>query len=223
MSYGLCRTYILKLALCFGTRSSKRLVTCSGMGGSGFRIHWLSRAGILKPSSFCHLHWFFACNLGWFWITRKNTKYTGRIQQNGLLNPFMKLWPEQTLFHSEVKLGPSTVRLMISVEAITLIKEGYMQQSFRYMVLLALTLGLAVLTISCKASEMVTTTLTEPMSSLSSCTSSTSWKWTFGGPKIHWEGQDYFIDPEYKVKIYTLPEGYVSVGKLHDLDTLDLK
>lgn len=98
-----------------------------------------------------------------------------------------------------------------------------MQQSFRYMVLLALTLGLAVLTISCKASEMVTTTLTEPMSSLSSCTSSTSWKWTFGGPKIHWEGQDYFIDPEYKVKIYTLPEGYVSVGKLHDLDTLDLK
>lgn len=157
MSYGLCRTYILKLALCFGTRSSKRLVTCSGMGGSGFRIHWLSRAGILKPSSFCHLHWFFACNFGWFWITRKNTKYTGRIQQNGLLNPFMKLWPEQTLFHSEVKLGPSTVRLMISVEAITLIKEGYMQQSFRYMVLLALTLGLAVLTISCKASEMVTT------------------------------------------------------------------
>ncbi len=52
---------------------------------------------------------------------------------------------------------------------------------------------------------------------------STSIEWTLGGPKLRWNGTDYFIDETVREKPLTLPAGYSSVGKLHDVDTLEVK
>ena len=62
--------------------------------------------------------------------------------------------------------------------------------------------------------------VTQPFSPTT--TTTTDFHWTLGAPKVCWQGTNYSLDINQTSKTYKLPEGYFSVGILHDVDTLSL-